>query len=91
VISSGSSIGCFASRTTSAVISLVIEAMGAATSELREYRTEESLWSMISTELDLSLGIKPALGTKPALAPAVAVKAQKSMPASTASLQPGLG
>ena len=57
VISSGSSSGCLASSTTRAVISLVIEAIGAATSELREYRTDESLWSTMSTELDLSFGV----------------------------------
>jgi hypothetical protein len=30
--------------------------MGAATSELREYSTEESLWSTMSTEPDFSFG-----------------------------------
>ena len=52
----GSSSGCFASSTTKAVISFVMEAMGAATSGLREYSTDELLWSTISTELDLSFG-----------------------------------
>src|SRR5579862_5561394 len=52
----GSSRGCLASSTTKAVINLVMEAMGAAISGLREYSTEESLWSTMSTELDLSFG-----------------------------------
>ena len=38
-------------------MSLVMEAMGAATSELREYRTDESLGSMMSTaRANLSVG-----------------------------------
>src|ERR1700677_1696119 len=78
VISSGSSIGCRASSTTRAVINLVIEAMGAATSELREYRIEESLWSMMRTELDLSLG------SGAGLAAALRAKAVNRVPASAA-------
>src|SRR5258708_31985299 len=50
----GSSRGWLASRTTRAVINLVMEAMGIGTSECREYSTEESLASMMSTELDFN-------------------------------------
>ena len=39
-----------------------MEAIGAATSGLREYSTDESLWSTISTELDLSFGVAGGLG-----------------------------
>jgi hypothetical protein len=57
---------------------LVIDAIGAAMSEWREYRTAESLWSMMSTELDLSFGVR--LGFE------VAVKAKtvSSVPANAA-------
>ena len=59
-------------------MSLVMEAMGAATSELREYRTDESLGSMMRTELDLSLGLGAGF------AAAVMAKAVSSVPISAA-------
>jgi hypothetical protein len=68
-----------ASSTTKAVINFVIDAIGAATSELREYKMEESLESTMSTEFDLSFGVGAGF--------AVAVKAhtQRSAPSNAAA------
>jgi hypothetical protein len=46
--------------TTRAVISLVIEAIGSATSEWREYRTEECVVSSTSAALERSEGSAPS-------------------------------
>ena len=60
MIKSSSSRGWPASLTTSAVMSLVIEAIGIATSERREYSTAALLVSTTNAALERSAG--PAEG-----------------------------
>jgi hypothetical protein len=88
VISIFSSSGCWPSSTTSAVMSLVIEAIGATRPESCSYSTSPLLASVISAAADLRPGPEEAVVDFPAAFAVRATMSAHSAPAKICFLIP---